>query len=171
MTDINILFIDYIGLYAPIILILISIFLLQNKPKYLQIYIIGLILNDALNAILKYAIKEPRPTKESRILEMAIVNGERFGYHVYGMPSGHAQSCAYNLAFVTLVLNNQFITGSYLVISAISVYQRHKYFNHTVLQLIIGFSIGLIFGYLIYIAGNKWLKGNLTIKLDDFAPK
>jgi membrane-associated phospholipid phosphatase len=171
MTDINILFIDYIGLYAPIILILISIFVLQNKPKYLQIYIIGLILNDALNAILKYAIKEPRPTKDSRILEMAIVNGERFGFDAYGMPSGHAQSCAYNLAFITLVLNNSFITGSYLVISAISMYQRHKYFNHTVLQLIIGFSIGLIFGYLIYIAGNKWLKGNLTIKLDDFAPK
>ena len=170
-NDINILFIDYIGLYAPIILIFISIFLLQNKPKYLQIYIIGLILNDALNAILKYTIKEPRPTKDSRILEMAIVNGERFGPSVYGMPSGHAQSCAYNLAFVTLVLNNSFITGSYLVISAISMYQRHKYFNHTVLQLIIGFSIGLIFGYLIYIVGNKWLKGNITIKLDDFAPK
>jgi membrane-associated phospholipid phosphatase len=172
MTDnINILFIDYIGLYAPLILIFVSIFILQNKTKYLQIYIIGLILNNVLNAVLKYAIKEPRPSIDSRILEMAIANGERFGYDRYGMPSGHAQNCAYNLAFVTLVLNNSFITGLYLVISAISMYQRHKYGNHTILQLIIGFCVGLIFGYLCYYAGNKWLKGDLTPKLDDFAPK
>lgn len=169
--DINVLFIDYIGLYAPIILIFISIFLLQNKTKYLQIYIIGLILNSILNAILKYAIKEPRPSVDSRILEIAIANGQRFGYDMYGMPSGHAQSCAYNLAFVTLVLNNSFITGLYLVMSAICVYQRHKYGNHTILQLIVGFFVGLIFGYLSYYVGNKWLKGNLMMKLDDFAPK
>jgi membrane-associated phospholipid phosphatase len=171
MSDINILFIDYIGLYAPIILVFISIFVLQNKTKYLQIYIIGLILNNILNAVLKYAIKEPRPSIDSRILEMAIANGKRFGYDVYGMPSGHAQTCAYNLAFITLVLNNSFITGLYLVITSISMYQRHKYFNHTILQLIIGFWVGLIFGYLSYYVGNKWLKGNLTPKLDDFAPK
>jgi len=172
MTDnINILFIDYIGLYAPLILIFVSIFILQNKTKYLQIYIIGLILNNVLNAVLKYAIKEPRPSIDSRILEMAIANGERFGYDRYGMPSGHAQNCAYNLAFVTLVLNNSFITGLYLVISAISMYQRHKYGNHTILQLIVGFSVGIIFGYLVFLAGNKWLKGNLMMKLDDYAPK
>jgi membrane-associated phospholipid phosphatase len=169
--DINVLFIDYIGLYAPIILIIISIFVLQNKTKYLQVYVIGVILNSILNVILKYAIKEPRPSKDSRILEMAIANGKRFDYDVYGMPSGHAQNCAYNLAFVTLVLNNSFITGLYLVISSISMYQRHKYGNHTILQLIIGFIIGLIFGYISYYVGNKWLKGNLTMKLDDFAPK
>jgi membrane-associated phospholipid phosphatase len=172
MTDLDItLFIDYIGFYAPVILFFISIFVLQNKPKYLHVYIIGLILNSILNAILKYAIKEPRPSKDSRILEIAISNGKRFGINAYGMPSGHAQNCAYNLAFVTLVLNNSFITGLYLVITCISMYQRHKYFNHTILQLIIGFCIGLIFGYLSYYAGNKWLKGNLTPKLDDFAPK
>ena len=169
--DINTLIIDYVGLYAPLILVFISIFVLQNKPKYLQVYIIGLILNNILNAILKYAIKDPRPSKDSRILEMAIANGKRFGHDVYGMPSGHAQNCAYNLAFITLVLNNSFITGLYLVITAISMYQRYKYSNHTILQLIIGFIIGLLFGYLIYIAGNKWLKGNLTPKLDDYAPK
>jgi len=172
MTDINItLFLDYVGLYAPIILIFISIFVLQNKPKYLQVYVIGLILNNILNAILKYAIKEPRPSKDSRVLEMAIANGKRFSFDEYGMPSGHAQNCGFNIAFITLVLNNAFITGLYLVITAISMYQRHKYFNHTVLQLIVGLILGLLFGYLIYTVGNKWLKGNLTMKLDDFAPK
>ena len=162
---------DYLGLMAPIFLFIISIFLLQNKIKYLQIYIIGSILNNILNAILKYAIKEPRPTKESRILEIAISNYKRVSFDKYGMPSAHAQNCGFNLAFITLVLNNSFITGLYLVISLISMYQRYKYLNHTILQLIIGFIIGLGFGYMIYYAGNKWIKGNLTMKFDDFAPK
>jgi hypothetical protein len=87
------------------------------------------------------------------------------------MPSGHAQSCGFNLAFITLVLNNSFITGLYLVISFISLYQRYKYSNHTILQLIVGFLLGLGFGYMIYHVGNKWIKGNLIMKFDDFAPK
>ena len=170
MLDIKLL-LDYFGLVAPLVLLLISTFLLQNKIKYLQVYIVGFILNNILNAILKYAIKEPRPSKDSRILEIAISNQKRFGFDHYGMPSGHAQNCGYNLAFITLVLNNPFITGLYLVITAISLYQRYKYFNHTILQLIIGLIIGLGVGYLAYYVGNKWLKGNLKMQPDDFAPK
>jgi membrane-associated phospholipid phosphatase len=164
-------FIDYWGMMAPAVLFIISIFLLQNKMKYLLVYIIGTILNNILNAILKYAIKEPRPTKESRILEIAISNYKRVSFDKYGMPSAHAQNCGFNLAFITLVLNNSFITGLYLVISFISLYQRYKYSKHTILQLIIGFIIGIGFGYMIYHVVNKWIKGNLTMKFDDFAPK
>lgn len=173
MIDTNyiIIWIDYLGLMAPIFLFIVSIFLLQNKIKYLQVYIIGSILNNILNSILKYAIKEPRPSKESRILEIAIANHKRVSFDIYGMPSGHAQNCGFNLAFITLVLNNSFITGLYLVISFISMYQRYKYLNHTILQLIIGYILGLGFGYMIYYVGNKWIKGNLTMKMDDFAPK
>ena len=170
MLDIK-LFLDYFGLVAPLVLLLISTFLLQNKVKYLQVYIVGFILNNVLNAILKYAIKEPRPSKDSRILEVAIANHRTFSHDQYGMPSGHAQNCGFSLAFVTLVLNNPLITGLYLVITAISLYQRYKYFNHTILQLIIGLIIGLLMGYLSYYVGNKWIKGDLKMRLDDFAPK
>ena len=165
------LLLDYVGLFAPILLLLTSIFLLQNKVKYLQVYLVGFLLNYILNAILKIAIKEPRPSKDIRILEIAIANHITFSYDKYGMPSGHAQTCGFSLAFVTLVFNNPFITGLYLMITAISLYQRYKYFNHTILQLIIGFIIGLGFGYLSYYVGNKWLKGNLKMRPDDFAPK
>ncbi len=170
MYDITLL-LDYFGLMAPLVLLVISTILLQNKVKYLQVYILGFILNNALNAILKYAIKEPRPSKDLRILEIAIANQKRIGFDNYGMPSGHAQNCGYNLVFITLVFNNSFITGLYLVITAICLYQRYKYFNHTILQLIIGLIIGLGFGYLAYYVGNKWLKGNLKMRPDDFAPK
>ena len=35
--------------------------------------------------------------------------------------------------------------------SGVSLFQRYLYNNHTFLQIIIGFIIGLVFGYLIYI--------------------
>jgi membrane-associated phospholipid phosphatase len=164
--DINLL--DYIGLSAYVILFLLTVFLLQNKIKYLQVFVIGFFLNIVLNAILKYTIRDPRPTRDSA-LDMSLK--ERNGFDKYGMPSGHAQNCAFCLAYITLVLNNPLITGIYLVITVISVYQRYKYSNHTALQLLIGLAIGIITGYLAYHIGNKWIKGNLKLRPDDYAPK
>ena len=167
--DINI-FLDYIGLSAYVILFLLSVFLLQNKIKYLQVFVVGFFLNIILNAILKYTIRSPRPPRDAA-LALDMSTKERFGFDKYGMPSGHAQNCAFCLAYITLVLNNPLITGIYLVITAISVYQRYKYSNHTALQLLIGLAIGLITGYLAYHIGNKWIKGNLKLRPDDYAPK
>ena len=148
MSDYVSLFIDHIGIYAPIILSIFSVFLLQNKINYLKVYIGGLFLNTILNTILKYAIKEPRPSADSHILEIAIANNKRVSFDKFGMPSGHAQNCGFNLAFITLVFNNAFLTGLYLVITFISLYQRYKYLDHTILQLVIGLFIGLGMGYI-----------------------
>jgi membrane-associated phospholipid phosphatase len=162
---------DYIGVFAPIILFIFSIFLLHNKINYLKIYIFGYILNIILNVILKNIIKEPRPSKNSRALEIAVANKKMVDLDKFGMPSGHAQTCGFTLAFITLVLNNSFITGLYLVITFLSLFQRHKYSNHTISQLIVGVIVGIGFGYISYQVGNKWIKGNLKMKLDDNAPK
>ena len=43
------LVLDYLGLVAPLVLLLISIFVLQNKVKYLQVYLVGFLLNNVLN--------------------------------------------------------------------------------------------------------------------------
>ena len=154
------LFLDYIGVCAYVILFLLTIFLLQNKIKYLQVFVVGFILNYMLNAILKYAIREPRPSRDPD-------NWERAGFEKYGMPSGHAQKTGFCLSYITLVLNNPLITGIYLVITAISLYQRYKYFNHTVLQLAVGVIIGMLAGYLAYHIGNKWIQGNIKLRSDE----
>ena len=72
------------------------------------------------------------------------------------MPSGHAQNCGYNLAFITFVLNNPFITLLYILISIISLLQRYINKNHTIFQLVIGSLIGLGFGYITY-----WIEINI----------
>lgn len=165
-----IIFGDYIGLYAPVILFLISVFLLRNMKIFLQFYIIGNILNNVLNILLKIIIKEPRPSGDKKTIEIGVKNGARIGFDKFGMPSGHAQNCGYNLAFITFVLNNPFITLLYTLISIISLLQRYLNKNHTIFQLVIGTLIGLGFGYMTYWMGNKNLTGDIKMKKDDDAP-
>lgn len=115
-------------------------------------------------------IKEPRPTDDSKIIELAIIHGKRFKYDIFGMPSGHAQNCGYCLSFITLALNNFYITALYIIITIISLFQRFFYNNHTSLQLLIGFLVGIGFGYLIYSVSSLYIRGNMKMKKDDDAP-
>ena len=158
---------NYIGLYAPIILFILSVFLLRNMPKYLSFFVVGFIFNNILNIILKLLIKEPRPTTNQKAIEIGVVNGSRIGFDKFGMPSGHAQNCGYCLTFIIMTLNNPFITTLYLLLSIISLFQRYLNNNHTILQLFIGLIIGTFFGYLTYIIGNKYIMGNIKMKKDD----
>ena len=149
---------DYIGLYAPVILFFLTLLLLRNMRNYLQFFVIGFILNNILNIILKIAIKDARPNNEQKTIEIGVVNGARIGFDKFGMPSGHAQNCGYCSSFITLVLNDPFITTLYL------------YGNHSLLQLAVGLFIGIWFGYLTYLLGNKYIMGNIKMRKDDNAP-
>lgn len=161
---------DYIGLYAPVILFILTLFLLRNMSNYLQYFVVGFIFNNILNIILKIAIKDARPNDDQKKIEIGVVNGSRIGFDKFGMPSGHAQNCGYCLSFITLVLNDPFISTLYSSISIISLFQRYLYKNHSLLQLIVGLVIGIGFGYLTYLLGNKHIMGNIKMKKDDNAP-
>ena len=165
------LFRDYIGLFAPIILFILTLFLLRNMTTYLSYFVGGFLLNNILNVLLKFFIQEPRPTDDKKIIEIAIVNGHRFSVDKFGMPSGKAQNCAFNLAYIYMTLNDPLITGIYLILTFISMYQRYLHFNHTVLQLAVGFGIGIAVGYAFYIIGHKYITGNIKQRPDDDAPK
>ena len=167
--DLNLLF-SYIGLYTPIIQVILTLFLLRNMPIYLRVYVAGTILNNIINIILKLTLKEPRPNNEQKAIEIGVVNGARIGFDKFGMPSGHAQNCGYNLASIILTLHNQFVTTLFASITVISLLQRYLYKNHTVLQLIVGFFVGIGLGYVMYLIGTKYIMGNIKMKKDDGAP-
>lgn len=164
------LLIDYIGLYAPIMLFFITLFLLRNMKKYLTFFVSGFILNNILNIILKLIIQEPRPSKDQKSIEIGVVNGARISFDKFGMPSGHAQNCGYCLIFILMTLNSPFITTLYAVITIISLCQRYLYNNHSILQLCIGIIVGSGFGYLTYLSANKYIVGNIKMKKDDYGP-
>ena len=164
------LFVSYIGLYGPILLFIATLFLLRNKTSYLKYFISGFAINNILNIILKLAIQEPRPTGDQKAIEIAIANGVRVGFDKFGMPSGHAQNSAYCLVFIMLTLHNPVIITLYMVITLITVCQRYIYKNHSVLQLLVGLTIGSGIGYLMYYIGNKHITGNIKMRPDDYGP-
>jgi membrane-associated phospholipid phosphatase len=161
--------IDYIGYYSPVILLLVSTILLRNSCNYLKYFLYGYIGTNIFNIILKAIIQQPRPSNDVKILELAIKNGQRLSFDKYGMPSGHAQTCGFCLAFIALVFNDPYLTTLYGIISMITMYQRYQYNNHTIMQLIIGFIIGLLTGIFLYYLGNTSIKGKIKLKPDDNA--
>ncbi len=162
--------INYLGVYGPIILFFLTIFFLRKMKTYLYFFIIGFGLNNVINIVLKLLIKEPRPSKDQRAIEIGVVNGARIGFDKFGMPSGHAQNCTYCLWYITLALNDPIISILYLVLSTISVTQRYMNYNHTVLQLTVGSFIGAGFAYYMYMHTNKLIKGNIGMRKDDNGP-
>ena len=142
--------IDYIGYLGPLILLILTILLLKNKATLLTYYIIGYFLNSGFNAY--------------------IAQGKRIGFDLYGMPSGHAQSAFYSVVFIFFALGNPIIAAIYLAIALNTGYQRVKYKNHTILQVICGSVIGAIMGCIFYFFSTKKIIGLLRYKKDDNAP-
>jgi len=165
--------IDYIGFFAPLILFLISLYLLLYKQFYLYYFLGGLVLNNIVNILLKLLIKEPRPNNEYKIIELAIKHGETIHFDKFGMPSGHLQNTFYILLYTLLVIGptkfaNLFIL--YFILAIICSYQRFITNKHTILQIIIGSIIGSIMGYITYLFANKHIKGEIKEKKDDDGP-
>jgi len=164
-------FFSIIGFYGPFLLLLSNIFLLYYYKfyKYLIIYIFGFLFNILLNIILKLIFKQPRPNEDIKLFELMLQNGNRMSFDKYGMPSGHSQSCGFSLAFFYFVTKNINISLLYFIISIITLSQRVIYNNHTLIQVIIGFFIGILFGFFVYIYGKKLLQGFINYKKDDFS--
>ena len=155
---------------VPIILITITTILLWKKETLLFYFILGATINIILNFILKGVFKEPRPTGNQQIIQLAINNGKRFGSQVYGMPSGHAQTAFYCAAFIFLSLNNWKITAFYMTMALFTCYQRYIYKEHTLWQLFVGSLVGIIMGYIAFNASKKQKMGILISKPEDDAP-
>jgi len=159
-----------IGYLTPVIMLVTTGLLLRNKTTYFKFFFYGYIVNIILNSLLKWVLKMPRPVNDWKILELGITHTKRIGFDKYGMPSGHAQHCGFMLSFVTLVFESPFITSIYSILSLICLYQRYLYQNHTIIQIIVGFGIGLLVGYLFYELAAKKLVGNIKRRPDDNAP-
>lgn len=171
MIIINIL--SLIGNYGPLILFLLSSFLLRNTSNALFYYIIGFIFSIILNIILKLTFKQPRPRDNEDLFKLALNYSNKYNYilpfNIYGMPSGHAQSVMYSTIFIYLMFKNPKISIFYLLISLITIFQRVEDLHHTVFQVIIGFIIGLLVGYFIFYMYKSKMTGNLALKKDDNA--
>ena len=122
MDCLNSLFYN-IGNIGPIFLIFLSCFLLWNKKNLLYYYLIGVFLNTIINIILKGYIQQPRPLDDDKLFKIALKNCKKTifkngtPYDVFGMPSGHAQSCFYTTFFILFSLKNMYVFTLFLFFS------------------------------------------------------
>lgn len=169
-----------IGIYGPIILFILSIILyihyLTTNNIFLSIlflYIIGAVCCSCINIGLKHIFKYPRPDNPNPALFYSV---KRFpipihnnGLHLYdyGFPSGHAQSCLYTIVYFLLTLWYYILppfiskinipilkwiawTLLFFIITIITLFQRVISRRHSIIQVICGAIIGVIFGLLYY---------------------
>ena len=71
------------------------------------------------------------------------------------MPSGHAQHTLFSSIFISLALQNIFISSIFFIISFMAIFQRVHFYFHTIEQVIVGGIIGISLSYLFYNLSTK----------------
>jgi len=162
--------IDLIGYYGPIILGILTLFLLYSTKTYLIFYVVGFLLNIVVNNILKQIIKQPRPKGDLDIFDPSKKhNYSHNPVQIYGMPSGHSQMVLFSTTYIYLVLKNIPLTLFYVLLTLNTIFQRIRYKNHTVMQVIVGSLVGALVAYVAYKYATNNLTGKLDLKPDDNA--
>ena len=170
------IFIYNFGKLGPLLLFVNSLYLLWNKNNLFYYYLYGIFLNSIFNLVLKGIIKEPRPSEDPKLFNIALKHSIRFkfinGYphDIFGMPSGHTQSELFSTIFIYLALKDIKITIGYLFIALLTMYQRVLFKEHSMLQLIAGGIVGTLFGGFIYLMARQKIMGKLRAKKDDDGP-
>lgn len=164
------------GKVGPLVLNCSSLYLLWNKHNLFYYYLFGIFLNSILNLVLKGIIKEPRPLEDPKLFNIALKHSVRFkfinGYphDIFGMPSGHAESAFFSTVFIYLALKDIKITLIYFFISLLIIYERVLLKDHSILQVIVGSLVGILFGSFIYYMARQKIIGKLIAKKDDDGP-
>ena len=114
-----------IGQNGPLLLLIVTIFLLRNKYNFLFYYILFLIISLLVNIVLKGIIQQPRPSIDAKTFQIMMKNKERFiykhgiPYDIFGMPSAHSQSVLMSTIFIYLSLHDIKIFILYLFITIV----------------------------------------------------
>jgi len=165
-----------LGSYGPLLLILLSWYLLWDHKNLFFYFNVGLFANAVLNLILKRIIQEPRPMFDSKKIKLMTTHARDYFFQngipfdVYGMPSGHAQAAFFMSVFMYLSLKHTNLLYLYLFFSLLICYQRVKYQFHSISQVIVGAIVGLCFAYLVYQLAREKIKGKVREREDDYGP-
>ena len=175
MINLNFIYTN-VGNFGPIILYLLASYLLWKKNTSFYYFQVGLFTCAILNVILKGIFKQPRPSEDPTEFNLALKNGYRFifkngvPHDIFGMPSGHSSVSLFITTFIFLSLKDVSILLGFLLLSLIIMSQRVFDNYHTIFQVVVGASVGILYAYLFYFFTQQSLKGIIRIKPDDNGP-
>ncbi len=161
-TNTNIM--DIIGYYGPTILILANLWYLRYRIFHMFLFMLYIALLILTTKQLKLWIKDPRPYGYNHVINDEWMNAFHYdGAEMYGMPSGHSTLVFFSLFYLIFETGRNKISGNKLEIllgffvAALTLYQRYAYKKHTILQLIVGAILGVVFAYIAYNGSISWL--------------
>jgi membrane-associated phospholipid phosphatase len=164
------------GAYGPIILIILSWYLLWDNKNLFFYYTVGIFANSVINTILKGIIQEPRPMFDEKKIRLLKTHGKDYFFQngipfdIFGMPSGHAQAAYFSTVFIYLTLKQTNLLYIYIPLTLLTCYQRVKFDYHSISQVIVGGMSGSAFAYLVYYLARSKIKNIIREKPDDFGP-
>jgi membrane-associated phospholipid phosphatase len=165
-----------LGAYGPIILIVLSWYLLWGNTNVFFYYTIGILANSIFNTILKGIIQEPRPMFDEKKIRLFKTHGKHYFFQngipfdIFGMPSGHAQSSIFSTVFIYLSLKQNNLLYIYIPLTLLTCYQRVKFDYHSINQVIVGLITGSTFAYFVYYLATSKMKNRIREKPDDNGP-
>ena len=175
MTTLNFIY-TKVGNFGPVILYIVASYLLWKKNTSFYYFQVGLFTCAILNIVLKGIFKQPRPSEDPEQFNLALKNGYRFifkngvPHDIFGMPSGHSSASLFITTFVFLCLKDKKVLLGFLLLSLIIMSQRVIDDHHTVFQVVVGASVGILYAYLFYFFTQQNLKGFIRMKPDDNGP-
>jgi len=146
-------FLDGLGFYGPLIVLLIILLDLRNQPKYMGVYFIAIFANNFFNQWLKSLFLEERPKNPIPFSKYEIYKN----IESYGMPSGHASAIGFSIIYLLLVKSHSMWLPVCIFIGILTMYQRVKYRRHTVEQVCTGAITGGICGWIAYSLATQWI--------------
>ena len=164
------------GSYGPLLLIILSWYLLWDHSNLFFYFNIGLFANSVLNLLFKGIIQEPRPMFDSKKIKLMTIHAKDYFFQngipfdIYGMPSGHAQASFFMSIFIYLSLKHTNTLYLYLFVSLLSCYQRVTFDYHSISQVVVGAIIGSFFSYFVYQLAREKIKNKIHEREDDFGP-
>merc|ERR1712071_499286 len=147
----------YSSLLPIVALIGCATLILFRRDLHTITFFIGLVLNEGVNTVLKYTIRQPRPISRETL------------YSEHGMPSSHSQFLwffsVYMFLFIWVrlqhITNSKSVWFSKLIVSLgcfaaalIVTFSRVYLLYHSVSQVIVGSLIGALLGLLWFLLTN-----------------
>ncbi|XP_062515036.1 dolichyldiphosphatase 1-like [Corticium candelabrum] len=149
-----------ISLTPVCILVGLATLLLLKRDLHTMAYFFGLVLNEAINFILKHIVQESRPTRGAEKL-----------FTEYGMPSSHAQFmgffAVYFILFIYIRIISQdrwqqmlwkcclslTVASAAVLVACSRVYLQY----HTVPQVVYGLLIGVLIGTSWFVITHRYM--------------
>lgn len=165
-----------LGAYGPIILIILSWYLLWDNKILFFYYTIGFLTNSIFNTILKGMIQEPRPMFDEKKMRLLKTHGKHYFFQngipfdMFGMPSGHAQASIFSTVFIHQAFKQSNLLYIYIPLTLLTCYQRVNFDYHSISQVIVGGIVGSCFAYFVYYLARSNIKNRIREKPDDYGP-